>query len=272
MALPTEDGVAQRGICPRIIVDGTAVIESTWASSEVFLLPDLRETHASLMSVGSSVCAEMGAPDIQQLMSRSIADDDEQRFPGDTTRAGTEQSREPHLMVYERDDDGYHTSCLTPDPSPSYSSLSVLILQETELAMSEVASLLTGSDFSSPHHPPSLFNFGQSLMPEPTPRRCHRSTTPRHELQRRPSVPAPTPRRYTRPVDSFLLQHGRSAHNETRKRPSPIPEQVKVRLPPLRNNLVQTPTPIAMAQSPRVQHRNCGYLCENDGPGTHQTR
>eukprot|EP00579_Thalassiosira_antarctica_P005754 CAMPEP_0201888906 /NCGR_PEP_ID=MMETSP0902-20130614/28694_1 /ASSEMBLY_ACC=CAM_ASM_000551 /TAXON_ID=420261 /ORGANISM="Thalassiosira antarctica, Strain CCMP982" /LENGTH=330 /DNA_ID=CAMNT_0048419301 /DNA_START=370 /DNA_END=1359 /DNA_ORIENTATION=+ len=310
----TEGEDALQVVCPRILVDGIAVIESTLASSEAFLLPEIVDIQTTL-SVCSSVCAETGAVEFHTkgvdecASSLSTTDDKEQQHQQPqlfdvTVCSTTDQDQYPHLLSSLNDDDDHDrnrcalNTTAAEDDAPSYTSWStVKVIHDTDdgsVEVFEVVSSITLSDFSTPQCHPSMFDFGQSLMPELTPRRRqHHSRVScnephgRHHL----SVIAPTPSRYVskyrRPVDSLLLQKEHIAHDGHHNNPSPIPTHAILNLrdaslPRVRANTSPTPTPLKTNQSPmharyqnespksakKIQHySNCGgYFSENYDP------
>mmetsp|Transcript_32149 Transcript_32149/g.67587 ORF Transcript_32149/g.67587 Transcript_32149/m.67587 type:complete len:343 (-) Transcript_32149:197-1225(-) len=112
------EGDAPRVVCPRILVDGVSVIESTLASSEAYLLPEIIgveiQTKLSACSVSSSVCAETGAPDIRHLTTLSTTDEEDPPQLSaasvcSTTGSGEDQS--PHSLSSLNQDRGDGKSC-----------------------------------------------------------------------------------------------------------------------------------------------------------------
>ena len=89
-----------RAVCPaQVLVDGISVIESSLASSEAYLMPEI-QTKLSALSASSSVYVETYAPDICHLTTlySSVDDNEEQPMPVDGSNSGSEDKESPHLM------------------------------------------------------------------------------------------------------------------------------------------------------------------------------
>eukprot|EP00571_Detonula_confervacea_P009433 CAMPEP_0172328938 /NCGR_PEP_ID=MMETSP1058-20130122/60616_1 /TAXON_ID=83371 /ORGANISM="Detonula confervacea, Strain CCMP 353" /LENGTH=324 /DNA_ID=CAMNT_0013046077 /DNA_START=911 /DNA_END=1885 /DNA_ORIENTATION=+ len=299
------EGDAPRVVCPRILVDGVSVIESTLASSEAYLLPEIIgveiQTKLSACSVSSSVCAETGAPDIRHLTTLSTTDEEDWPQLSDASvcsTTGSDEDQCPHLLSSLNQDRSDDMSCSEKviiaaenrdrrpqrlqlsqngdavrdrsrweDNTPSSALLHVKFIQSADDGSVEVLDVASSITLSESFSVrPRAFHFSHSLMPEATPRSRYRARCNERQRSNNLSVVAPTPGRYQRPIDSLLTSN---------RNPSPVPKNARLKHRPR----PVVPSPLNLNPQVNVYHKQSsnsshlsGLTCENFDPQSPRVR
>lgn len=173
-------------------------------------IPSL-QTNLTACRTSSSVFAETGAPDLQQLASQSSVDDRKQQKPNASSTESTSTAptaEETNASTLKNDDDAFDDKKMYQEPDDDdevlfdfNASLRVIRCSGTDSVDAfEVVSCITMSDFDIL---PNSLDFSQSIMPE---RRRRRRQWLQNKQQAKTSAAAAAPSRYRRPVDSYLPQ------------------------------------------------------------------
>ena len=237
------------------------VIESTPATNEVYLLPDMEQDDIQTTLSLCSAYAETGAPDIRHLTSQSSSYDKEDKVEEEKPLVCCRT-----CSTIDQEEKGQQHQV---SPCSGYTSFPFKVMQDINdcsFEMSEVESSLTSYGHSE--IPQSMFGFSQTIIRHLCVDESNRYQRPVDTLLRKDQPPhalsppsryqrpvdsllirnkqhhslpylkggqprnlfvhASTPSRYQQPADSLLFQEGQIAHG-SHQNPSPIPTHAKLK-------------------------------------------
>ena len=178
------------------------VIESTPATNEVYLLPDMEQDDIQTTLSLCSAYAETGAPDIRHLTSQSSSFDKEEKVEEEKP-----QVFDQACSTIDQEEEGIQHQV---SPCSGYTSFPFKVMQDINdcsFEMSEVESSLTSCGRSE--IPQSMFGFSQTIIRHLCVDESNRYQRPVDTLLRKDQPPhaLSPPSRYQRPVDSLLIRN-----------------------------------------------------------------